>query len=469
MDFRDNIRRACVLLLYCFLPVLLALGYWQVVRAEWARDNQYNRRSEYLRRHIVRGDIRDRQGVVLAENNPGARPEAEGGQPGRWYPLLQAASHVVGYEARKHGRAGLERSQNDALLGLGRYYDAIRAYGVGEQHGYNVIATLDSKVQQRGFDELALRRGAVVVIQPATGEILALASAPGFNPNFVDREWRLLRQDKERPLLNRATSGLYPPGSAFKVVVAMAALDSGVCDEDTVFTCAGRETVGGVTVQCHRHSGHGRITFREAFTQSCNIAFAKIGLRVGGQRLDEYIDRLHLREGLDIGIPVKAGRLPRFAESSEADLVQASFGQGEVVVTPTAMCMVAATVANGGQLVRPQLVSRVKALDGALVAAAEPEAMGRVVSAETARRLGALMVSVVGEGTGKKAGIPGVQVAGKTGTAQNETGQDHAWFVAYAPADRPRAAVAVLLEQAGYGSNEAARAARLVLQRILGG
>ncbi|MFQ6131547.1 MAG: peptidoglycan D,D-transpeptidase FtsI family protein [Armatimonadota bacterium] len=467
MDYRDNIRRACVLLLYCFLPILLALGYRQVVQAEWLRSHEHNRRREYVRRHIVRGSILDRDGLVLAENNPGAAGE-DGDQAPRWYPLLQAASHVVGYQAQVHGRAGLELRQDDALLGLGDYHDVLRAYG-GRRQGHNLITTLAGDVQERAFERLGLRRGAVVAIQPATGEILALASAPAFNPNFVDRDWEQLTADEDLPLLNRATSGLYPPGSAFKVVVAMAALDSGVCSEDTIFTCRGRETVGGASVQCHRRSGHGRISFRRAFAQSCNIAFAKLGLQVGGAALDDYVDRLRLRQSLDVGVPVKAGRLPRFSEADQQALVLASFGQGQVVVTPTAMCVVAATVANGGRLMQPHLVRRVKALDAALVAAVEPQLVQQVVSEDTARRLRALMVGAVREGTGKKARIPGVEVAGKTGTAENETGHDHAWFVAFAPAQQPRAAVAVLLEQAGHGSGEAARVARLVLEKILAG
>lgn len=468
MDVRDNIRRACVLWLYCFLPILLALGHWQVRRADWLRDHEHNRRREYVRRHIVRGSILDREGVVLAENNPGGASQAAA-QPGRWYPLLQAAAHVVGYQAEVHGRAGLERSQDDALLGTGEYYDVLRAYGGGERRGYNVITTLDAAVQDRAFDQLALRRGAVVVVEPATGEILAMASGPAFNPNFVDRDWEQLSRDEGQLLLNRAASGLYPPGSVFKLVVALAALDSGVCDEETVFTCAGRESVGGVPIQCHRRGGHGRITLRRAFARSCNVAFAKLALRVGRQRMDEYVDRLRLREPFDVGVPVKAGRLPRFADSTEAALAQAGFGQGEVVVTPMAMCMVAAAVANDGVLMRPHLMRRVKCLDGTLVAAAQPQTVARVCGQQTARRLRQLMVAVVREGTGQKAGIPGVEVAGKTGTAENETGHDHAWFVALAPADNPWAAVAVLLEQSGHGSQEAARAARLVLQKILAG
>ncbi len=458
MTLHRNLRWGLVAFALAFLPVLAALGYWQVVRASWLRGHAENARDVYRRQGIERGTIRGPDGKALAEENP-----LEEGQ--RRYPLQDAAAHVIGYDSVRYGRAGLESWMDDALLGLGAYADLWGDPRPGHRSGNSVTVTLLHEAEKAAAGALGFRRGAVVAMDPRSGALLVCTSGPSFDPNYLNREYERLRTSPDSPFLDRARQGRYPPGSAFKIIVAAAALDSGVCDEDTTFECRGSATIGGSEVRCPRR--HGRLSFRRAFALSCNVAFAQIGRKLGPERFDDYVDRLFLREAPPGEVPVAASSVPRMTEASEADLVEASFGQGKVVVTPWAMCMATAALANAGQVMQPYLVEQVQSPKGRVFRQAKATPLGQFVSSGTADRMRALMREVVQSGTGKRAAVSWLAIAGKTGTAETPAGDDHAWFVSFAPAQEPRAALAVVLEHAGAGGVAAARVTRNVMPTVV--
>jgi len=470
---------------------------------------------------VVREDIAW-SGVVGIETHqlelPGVTLEVT---PRRLYPFGTLAAHLLGYvgevtprdlENRDDlrmgdliGKAGVERRLDHELRGVpGREQIEVDAVGrrvrvLDEEPdlpGYNLVLTIERDVQAAAEEALADNRGAIVALDPNSGEVLALASRPSFDPNvFATRitaeKWRDLVGGPSRPLTNRATQGQYPPGSTFKIVIGTAALEERVVGEP--ICCGGGLFFGRRFYRCWRKGGHGCLHFHMGLVQSCDVFFYEAGSRLGVDTIAAYARRYGLGRptGLDIE-PEEAGLIPdsewkqrRFGERWYAgETLSVAIGQGYVLTTPLQMASVMATVANGGTRYRPFVVKRVEGPGGSITEFA-PEVAGKLdVRPATLSSLRAALVDVVEDehGTGRRAQIPGVEVAGKTGTAQaagagvaqgGEHGaperlRDHAWFVAYAPAAAATIAVAVLVENAGHhGGTVAAPMARLVIERHL--
>jgi peptidoglycan glycosyltransferase len=311
------------------------------------------------------------------------------------------------------------------------------------------------------------RAGAVVVLRPQDGAVRVMASTPSFDPNQVDANM-FLRADPRARLLNRATAGLYPPGSTFKVVIAADALDRGFsgridCPAEG-WTTSGRYR----KIRDHeyyearragrRWRGHGRIGLTTALADSSNVFFAQLGVHLGHDAFTETTRRFLFNGRISIGAGktrqqyMRTGRIPRIANSDRYGLAQASIGQGKVLVTPAQMALIAAAIANDGVAVQPRLVTR-----------EQPAVAGRFMQSGTASQLRRMMRRTVTEGTGRGIETPGLGIAGKTGTAENPFGASHSWFIGFAPVDRPALAFAVLVEHGGYGSTVAAPIARDLL------
>jgi penicillin-binding protein 2 len=371
------------------------------------------------------------------------------------------------------------------------------------QAGRNVVLTFDHRLQLAA--EAALDRdhhsGAVVALDPNTGEILALASRPSFDPNqfasgVQPEAWRALRNDPHKPLMNRALQGQYPPGSTYKVVTAIGGLEEKLIDRHTQVFCGGSFRLGRRTYRCWKQGGHGTVDVHKALVQSCDVFFYKVGLELGVNRLAYYARALGLgaRTGIDLSgempglAPTKEWRLQRDGVPwVDGDTVSVSIGQGANLWTPLQLATSYAAIANGGTRYRPHILKRVMEPDGTLVRGSEPEVLGEVaVSRETLEIVKSGLYGVVNEphGTGYvMLNLPGgVKAAGKTGTAQvvnmpaherwdsedlERQHRDHAWFVTYAPADAPRIVVAVLVEHGGHGGSAAAPVARDVVMRFL--
>ncbi len=462
MDFRPNVRKLAIALLCGFLVLLAPLTYWQVLVATRLQASPYNERAKARRKAIRRGSIFDRNGGVLAETQPFGSDLEE-----RVYPLDEAAAHVVGYYARVHGRDGIERTQDDALMALGPYLTSPKRLFSPRRVGCDVTLTLDADAQQAAHVELGRRRGAVVAVDPRTGEILVMVSAPSFHPALVDEEWPRIRQRGDAPLLNRATARPYRPGAALQLIIATAAIDLGAARASDTFTCRGSADVGGMPVDCSPRRGHGQISLTGAFAQSCRIALATLATRLGPERLDEYIRRFGWRGAPELEIPVRRSAVRELTALSPADFVATCLDGHGVRLTPLAMCSAAASIANGGVRMQPYLVRSVADVNGRMLNQTPRRRLGRVCSSWAAAELGALMTSAVRRGTARRAGIPDVEVAGIAGSAEEPDVGANSWFLGFAPADSPEVAVAVVIEDGGGSGEQAAKLAGGVFEAML--
>jgi len=411
---------------------------------------------------VGRGAILASDGTPLAISRGGVRV----------YPQGALFAQAVGYASPRYGTSGLENAfdqlltpRADAAGPLMQLRDIISGRHALPR-GDDVVTTLDVRVQRALVAGLArYRRAAGVVLDPRTGAVLALASVPSYDPNDLDAHWSSLVSDTASPLLDRAIDGLYPPGSTFKVVTAADALDAGVVTLASRFTDTGGFTIGSFTVRNDEEEVTGTQDLTGAFALSSNVDFAQIALRIGVERWFEYAARWGLGASEEFDLPVARDRLPEKSDVSPSILAQLGFGQASLLVTPMRMALIAATIAHEGVTPRPYVVRQLAASDTAL--ATRPETLAQPISAETAHEVRSMMVAVVARGTGTAARLTGVTVAGKTGTATNPHGRSHAWFVAFAPAEAPRVALSVVIENVGYGGTYAAPVAREVLRVAL--
>ncbi|GAC1572190.1 MAG: penicillin-binding transpeptidase domain-containing protein [Candidatus Elarobacter sp.] len=411
---------------------------------------------------VGRGSILASDGTPLAVSR-GAK---------RVYPQGALLAQVIGYASSRYGTSGLEDSFDRVLTAHTDAVDplsqlrAILAGSHGAPRGADIVTTLDLRVQSAlvaGLSKYA--RAAGVAIDPRSGAVLALASVPSYDPNLLDRLWPKLLNDPASPLIDRSTGGLYPPGSTFKIVTAADALDAGAITPQSTFTDSGGLKIGNFTVRNDEEETTGTQDLAGAFALSSNVDFAQIALKIGVDRWFEYAARWGLGQSVEFDIPVTKDRLPAKKDVFDGILAQLGFGQASLLVTPMRMALVGATIAHDGTTPRPYLVRRIAGSETGL--ATRPETIAQPISADTAHEVRDLMVQVVLHGTGTIAKLPDVTVAGKTGTATNPHGRSHAWFVAFAPAEDPRIAVAIVVENVGYGGKYAAPIARDVLRVAL--
>ncbi len=458
---QTNIIKLSLVPLVGFLIVCISLGYWQVIRAPALRAHPYNDQAQQRAKSIQPGQVYTSDDQLIL----GVRQTPEGWV--RAYPAGEVYAHRTGYDYK----TGLSQGLHQALLGVGRYENFWRNFRNGRPTGLNVILTLDSSAQATAARLLRGKRGAVVALQPQTGAVLALASAPSYDPQRVldnDIVYEMFRSDPASPELNRALQGLYPPGSVFKIFTAAAALDAGVANPQTVFTCAGAETIAHTLVKCRNASGHGRVSLTWALADSCNVTFAKLAEQLGPQRFRSYAKKFHLLDSAKLCLPGKSGKMADvLAYKGERELVQAGFGQGATLLTPVAVAQLAATIANGGQVIRPYLVDSIEEFNGRVVYRGRGQHLGQAISQQTADQVEGMMVVAVEKGTGGGAAIRGTVVAAKTGSAENPHGPPHAWIVVLAPAHQAQAVVVVVVENGGSGGEVAAPIAREVLKALL--
>lgn len=440
---------------------------------------------------------------------PGVVVEVE---PQRVYPTSTFAAHLLGYvrevsdEQMKQGRyrrgdmigqSGLERLLDEHLRGrdggerievdaLGRQMQVMRREE--PYPGAQVVTTIDRRIQEAAERAMVGRAGAVVVMDPRNGDVLAMTSSPAFSldqfTGNLDREqWLRLVRDPMTPLMNRALASQYAPGSVFKVVVAAAGLQEGSLTPMDRAYCNGEFHMGGWTFKDWKTGGHGHVNLRSALIHSCNIFFYQSGLRVGPEAITRYARAFGLGAptGAELG-GEKAGLVPTVLPArgrrgrgwQAGDTVNISIGQGRLLVTPLQVARMMSVVANGGILWKPRLVERVERVDGSIAYASQSKATGHVdLSPAVWNFLRHALAGVVNEGgTGSAARLPGIVVAGKTGTAQSVAnsdaakGQDHAWFASFAPADDPQVVVVVLVERGGKGGQVAAPIARQIYQAL---
>ena len=492
-----QITRIAVASIVLLAALIVGTTYWQTWAAAGLADRQDNALMRVAEFTVDRGKIYAADGKFLLATNISKKVS---GQTFffRTYPSGNLATHVVGYSTQSRSRAGLERSENDYLTGANGSLTSItqreldKLGGVTVKGNYLLLA-LNVRAQRTAVQQLSGKCGAAVAIEPSTGRVLVLASSPTYNPNLVEQKFSAITKATSSacafaaPLLDRATQGLYPPGSTFKVVTATAALDTGAFTPTSTFSdpgyCEeyGKRVYNAGNPDQNGPESFGTATLAQGLQHSINSVYCNIGKKIGAATILDYAKKFGFYAQPNIELPADAQspsglfdptthRLydPK-SPNTQVDPGRLAFGQERLLVTPLQMGMVAATIANGGVLMRPHLIDEVRSPSGAVVARIGPHQVRRVMSPQTAEQVKQMMISVVTGGTGTTAQIPGVQVAGKTGTAETGVNKHYdTWFIAFAPADNPKVAVAVALEnQTGFGATTAGPIAKTLIEAIL--
>jgi len=460
-----SIQRVTVFFLALFLALGLYLTYVQFITGERLSAHALNRRNWEMAKTVPRGNILDREGKILAHSVPLSEKNM---QYIRKYPAGDIAAPVTGFVSDKYGKAGVEDFFNQYLSGIDNpQYRLGPISSLWKRKGYNVVLSIDSGIQQAAYQALGSNRGAIIVMDPRTGKILAMVSKPTYDPNNIADNWSATVQDAGSPLLNRALQGLYPPGSAIKPLVAAAALEERVTDSQKIYKSPGYLKIGKYTLHEVNDKALGNMNLEKAIALSSNVAFGQIGLDLGSEKLGRYFEKFGFGLIPPLNFPVERGRMPQFNQLADGELAQTAIGQGELLVTPLDMALMVAAFANQGNIMKPMLVTSVNDDEGHTIKSFAPEVWLKPISSRTAETIKNMMGEVVEWGTGTAAGITGVRVAGKTGTAENPHGAPHAWFVGLAPMEKPEIIVVVIIENGGSGGGVAAPIARRVLQKAL--
>lgn len=478
-----NIRRLGIFFLIAFFIVIADVTYWQVIDAPNLVARADNPRLTLATAKIRRGFIYDRNGVILANRTIDAQ-----GFVSRSY-TDPSLSQVIGYDSPRYGESGLEAAFDPYLSGqvLGTSWSSfIDQLEHKPVTGDNLTLTIDDRLQRQVDAILPAAPSAAIVSDPRTGEILAMVSHPGFDANQINNPayWSsLLSPTSGSPLIDRPINGYYPPGSTFKVVTITGALDTHIMSLSTEFI--GEQATGPLTVGSHvfcdniTHPcapfnnlapyGVSSVDLLHALMYSDNIVFARVGLALGQSRFIDYAHRFGIDQRIPFDLPVSVSHLRTPGEVfDDVELAATSFGQGGLNVTPLQMLMAAEAQANGGNIQRPILVKQITTPNGSVITSANEGTLFTPESPDTASQVRDAMVQVVQAGSGFESQIPGVLVAAKTGTAETGHGKPpHAWFIAFAPADHPRIAVALIVEHGGEGAFVAAPLVKRILEAAL--
>ncbi|HZO66695.1 MAG: peptidoglycan D,D-transpeptidase FtsI family protein [Kribbellaceae bacterium] len=462
------IRRLAVAAIVLMLALLANATYIQAFRAQELNERNDNRRVRDDQFSVDRGPI-----LVAGQPVAESKPSNDRFVYQRTYSNGPLYAHTTGYYSYLYGRSGIEQTENSQLNGsdpslvFRRLIDMVTGK---RQQGASVALTLNPRAQKAAADGLNDKNfhGAVVALDPKTGAVLASVSAPSYDPNLlashdlkkVNESWKQLTTDPDQPMLNRAVRETYPPGSTFKLVTLAAALSSGKYNKDTPVDSPARMDLPQTSADLVNHDGRNcggsnKATLLVALRNSCNTSFGRLGLDLGADALREQSEKFGFGER---HLPELGGVASQFPEDpNEPQLAQSAIGQFDVRATPLQMAMVAAGIANGGEVMKPYVVASVRTADLKTIEQTKPEALHQAVTPEVADQITQMMVDVVDNGTGEPARMQDVQVAGKTGTAQTSADRPpYAWFVAFAPADDPKVAVAVAIEKAGVDRSDIA-------------
>jgi Cell division protein FtsI/penicillin-binding protein 2 len=459
-----GLRQVAVGFALCFFLLSLGLVYWQVIESDTLLENPANRRLIRLEERVLRGGIFDRNGEVLAQttNNSGKRL--------RVYPKGEMFEPLIGYATIMHGSAGLEGSLSDWLLGLKNRTptQVIQQSLELPRQGNDVVLTIDAYLQQAAYEGLKGKTGSAVVINPKNGEVLALVSQPSFSPEDLDNNWQEIVSRPNSPLVNHAFS-LFPPGSTMKVVTSLAIIRSGLNTTD-LYECTGSTIISGQEICDYRV--HGWVNFNTALAESCNTYFATYAMRAGDQNFLAAAKAFGFGQTIPFELTVpKSSIINKELNPNQLDinyLTASAFGQGQVLTSPMHMALITAGIANNGVIMAPHLVQRVLDSEQNLKYEFQNKPWLTALSAEESAKIKSAMITAVNSGTAFQGALPDVQVAAKTGTAEPGGNMGtHAWYIAFAPAEDPQIAVAVLVENGGIGGGVAAPIARDLIDKAL--
>ena len=477
---RKSIKKIFWLYLLLFLLLIVYLLKLTLYDANSFVANPFNKRLSQSTEGIKRGSIYDSNLNVLAEDIL----QEDGSFSRIYHNEKNYYSHILGYITR--GNAGIESKYNLRLTSISNELLQNASKIIGNNiEGNSLILTIDNNLQNIAGDLLGRQKGSIVALEPSTGRILAMVSYPSFDNNRVNEDWDKLTSDgSNSPLLNRATQGLYPPGSTFKIITAASAIENG--NTSLQYKCTGAAKFVNSMIRCYDSHAHGNVDLNSAFAKSCNTYFSTLGVELGADKLIATASNFNFNKEIGLPLEYSISTFPIEPTANTNEIVETSFGQGRTLVSPLFMAMVTGAVANNGIMMQPYIVDYSMTPSGGIRNRALPITLSQAISPNTAYKLKELMTDVVKSGTAQNASLSSnnfnntiasgesvktndpasITVAGKTGTAENPHGDDHAWFVAFAPAENPQIAVAVLLENVGKGSN-AIPAARTIIKEYL--
>lgn len=460
---KNSVRnREFAVVTYLFLTIFLGMiayfAYFQVEKSEAFINSSYNARQDAFADHIRRGDILSAQGDVLATTKTAAD-----GTESRSYPYGRMFAHVVGFST--NGKSGIEAADNFQLLRSHAFFlEKIWNDIQGKKNiGDTITTTLDMNVQKAAYDAMGNYRGAFLAMQPSTGKILAMVSKPDFDPNTIAAEWDSITADSTNSvLLNRATQGLYPPGSTFKIFTLLEYMKENKDYKGYSYQCTGNLTEEGNVIHCFGNSVHGQEDLKTAFAHSCNTSFSSIGLSLNLNKFAKTNEGLLFNSDLPCEFPYRQSSFTLKAGDSSWEIMQTAIGQGKTLVTPYHLALVMSAIRNEGVLMTPYVVDRVTNYNGTQVTSTEPQEYGELLTKRKAAVLRQYLEEVVTQGTGSALNGQSYLAAGKTGSAEFTSAKDsHAWFVGYASKEgQEDLVVSVVLEGAGTGGTKAVPVAK---------
>lgn len=454
---KEKANKEIILVMYIFVGLfILIIGYFtnfMINQSSEVINNAYNPRQDLLAEQVVRGDIISADGKVLAHTTT----DDEGTET-RVYPYKDVFVHIVGQFNK--GKTGLESSENFHLLtsNNGTISKIFKELSGEKNIGDNIITTLDTQLQQAAYDALGNNKGAVVVMEPSSGKILAMVSKPDYDPNEIDTTWNALVEDKnnESTLLNRATQGLYPPGSTFKILTALEYIRENPDYEDYEYVCEGKGIFQSVTINCYNNKEHGEEDLKESFAKSCNASFAHIGTTLNMTSFRKLCDSFLFNKEIPTSIPTKKSSFVLNGSSDPSLIPQTVIGQGQTQITPLLNAMIVSAIANGGVMMKPYVVDRIENQGGTVIKKYMTEISDTVMTPDEAGILTSFMEETVENGTATSLQNKNYTVAGKTGSAEHSKDSPaHAWFVGFASTDKPDIAVSIIVESVGTGSEYA--------------
>lgn len=444
-----------------FLALIVYVIYFTWVDSETVINNSFNPRQEILASRNTRGKIYSDKKEVLAQT-----VTDQNGKDIREYPYENLFSHVVGFST--NGKMGVELQGNFQLLSSNVFIGGKVKNDVTDQKnpGDNIYTTLNVNLQKKASEALGVYKGAIIVTEPGTGKILAMVSKPDFDPNEIATIWEDIVDDKKSTiLLNRATQGLYPPGSTFKAITALEYIKENPDAFDRyTYECTGKFKQGEDTIRCYHGTKHGSVDFKKSFAKSCNASFANIGAQLDKAAFAKTLDQLLFNKELPLKFAYNKSVLQISEDTSDSELLQAVIGQGKTQITPIHMAMITSAIANKGILMEPYVIDRVENAKGSVIKQYSKNKFGSIMSEEEAADLTLLMEEVVQTGTATKLKGLTYTAAGKTGSAEyNGVKEDsHAWFTGFAPVDNPQVVVTIIVEGAGSGGDYAVPIAKRI-------
>lgn len=461
-----QIRFVTVFFTALLVSMMTYTCYYAMTNKQEMINNSYNSRQELLKAQNTRGTIYASDRQILAHTITDGD-----GKEKREYPFANMFAHVVGYAS--HGRFGIEAQSNYYLIqSNAKLSDKVASEMSGEKYpGDSVITTLDVSLQETAYQALGIYKGAIIATEPSTGKILAMVSKPDFDPNEIENTWDSMLEDTESGvLLNRVTQGLYPPGSTFKIITALEYIrENPNTYNDYRYNCSGRFAAGSDVINCYHGTSHGSEDFTKSFAKSCNSSFANISVGLDRANYRDTLSDLLFNRELPVVFAYNKSRVEVDAQSTDADVMQISIGQGTDQITPLHMNMITSAIANKGVLMKPYLVDYVENNNGSVIKQFSSGSYGRLMSEQEADILTQLMMQVVENGTATKLKGQTYIAAGKTGSAEynNVKTDSHAWFTGFAPADDPQICVTVIIEGAGSGGDYAVPIAKRIFNAYL--